>query len=212
MANRSGWMGLALGVVVAAGVLGAASRLVANQKSAGAGKLAAVDIVYVFNEYQRMKDLEEERKSVTDRLQKENEERRKKIDAMQVTLEQMQPTDPAYRQRTQEMLRMQIEYKNWYDLMQADLAREIGVWTRKVYLEIIEATTELAKREGIDLVIYHEDFTPTGFDPDTIKQQIRERKVIYASENATITRRVLDELNSKYRAQPRQQMMQLGVQ
>lgn len=212
MLNSRTWMLLAAGVVAGAGFVGSAAWLSAAQnRPTPTAKVACVDIVRVFNEYERMKDLQEEMKGVLEQLDRGNQEKRRAIDALEATLNAMSLNDPTYGDKTRELLKMQVEYKNWFDLAQADRAREVGVWTRKIYVEVLDAVSRIAQSSGIDLVLYREDFTPTGFDPDQIRQQIRERKVIYANNAIDLSAIVLDDLNTKYRAQPKKPMIQMTV-
>ncbi|MCC6358412.1 MAG: OmpH family outer membrane protein [Phycisphaerales bacterium] len=204
--------GLIVGGVVGA-VLTAASAYLwaAPQPLAGAaGRTVTVDLVTVFNESQRQKDLAEEMKIKQDGLQKENQTRRDKIDQEQALLDKMNASDPTFATRARELLRMQIEYKNWFDLMQADLARETGVWTVRVYEEILAGIKDLAEKDGIELVLYRDEFVATTYNVEQVREQIRARKVLYAAGATDITQQVIQKLNEAYRAQPRQPMLQVG--
>jgi Skp family chaperone for outer membrane proteins len=209
--KRSWWMGLLIGVAVGAAVFTAGSGLYAqNRTSLGSGRVACLDVIKVFNEYERWKDLEEEIRAILEDRQNEIERRRGQIDTLQATLDAMSPDDPMYAKKTREMLALQIDFKNWSDLMQADMAREVGIWTRRMYREILGVTEEFALREGYDVVLYTSPPELQGFDPDAIQEQIRARKVVYTSPQADVTPVVLDRLNANYRAQPKQQMLQVS--
>jgi Skp family chaperone for outer membrane proteins len=174
------------------------------------GNIACLDVVKIFNEYQRQKDLTDEMRAEQERMQSEADERRRRIDSLQATLDAMSPDDPLYAKKTREMLQLQIDYKNWADLLQADMAREIGVWTKRVYRELLGATEEIAQREGYDVVLYMSPPELLGFEPDAIKEQVRLRKVVWANPTMNITQAVLDKLNADYRAMPRTKMLQIG--
>ncbi len=209
--KRSWWTGLLAGVALGAAVFTAGRGLYAqNRASLSTGRIACLDVIFIFNEYQRWKDLEEEMKVVREDTQKEIERRRDQIDTLQGTLNVMSPDDPMYAKKTREMLALQIDYKNWSDLMQADMAREVGIWTRRMYKEVLEVTAELALREDYDMVFYVSPPDLRGFDPDAIQEQIRARKLVYASPRVDITQVVLDKLNANYRAQPKTQMLQIS--
>jgi Skp family chaperone for outer membrane proteins len=107
------------------------------------------------------------------------------------------------------LLQMQIEYKNWLDLSQTDVSREVALWTARVYKDISEMVGQIAEQEGYNVVLYHEQFTPRGSDPQTIREQIANRKVIYVSPSADLSQLVLDALNAKYRSEPRRKMLDL---
>lgn len=191
---------------------GAFTAAALAQKGGGGatGRVATVDVVYAFNEFQRQKDLTEEMRAKRESLEAENASRRQRIDSLQATINAMDPTDPTYGEKTKQLLREQIEFKNWFDIVQADMQREIGIWTARIYQELIEAVGEVAESEGYDLVMYRDEFQLGGIDPDAIREQIRTRAVIYARQATDITTKALDKLNTKYRATPRKPMLQVG--
>lgn len=208
--KRTWWMGLLAGVVVGAVTFTAVTGLYAQGRGSSDCCVACLDVVRIFNEYERQKDLTEEMRVINQEMQDEEQRRRGQIDTLQATLDAMSDSDPAKLKRQREMLQLQIDYKNWGELMQADMGREIGLWTCRVYDEIVAATEDTARRQGFDIVLYKEQPELVTFDPDAIRDQIRFRKLVYASETVDITQVVLDKLNADYRAQPRMQMLQLA--
>lgn len=209
--KQTGWMGLLVGAVAGATVFVAVATLNAQGRGqSGLGRVACLDVVKIYNEYERQKDLEEEMRLFREEIENEVQRRRGRIDSLQATLDSMREDDPALAQRTQEMLRLQLDYKNWTDLMQAQMAREVAVWTRRTYAEILTVTEQVAQQEGYEVVLYLTPPTLVGFDPDAIKDQIRIRSVVYAGPSVDLTIMVLDKLNANYRAQPKMQMLQIS--
>jgi Skp family chaperone for outer membrane proteins len=209
--RQSWWVGLAVGVVFGAVLFTAISGLYAQHRGGlSTGRIACLDVVRIFNEYDRQKDLEEEMKAFRDELQNEMERRKGGMDKLQATLDALSDDDPTKVKRHREMLALQLDYRNWTDLMQADMAREIAVWNTRTYGEILAATEELALREGYDVVLYMTPPQLIGADPEAIKEQIRARKLVYANPALDITQAVLDRLNANYRAQPKTRMLQIS--
>lgn len=196
--------GLGLGVVlmVSAGAFTAVGQ-------PGNCCVAVADVVRIFNEYQRQRDLTEEMRQLQDRLERENQRRRDQIDGLQATIDAMNPDDPTYGDKMRQLLQQQIDYKNWFDVNQAAMAREIGIWTTRIYREITTAVSETAQSQGLALVLYKDQFEPAGLDPEVIREQIRSRKCLYAAESVDITAAVLSRLNASYRARPQQPMLQV---
>jgi Skp family chaperone for outer membrane proteins len=202
---------LLIGAVLSAGVFAAVRGLNAqNRGLASGGRVACVDVIKIFNEYERQKDLEEEMRAIQDTTRNEAQRRMGQIDSLQATLDAMSATDPARVKRQREMLQLQLDYKNWSDLIQADMAREVGVWTRRTYDEVLEVIAGIAQREGYDVVLYREAPELMGFEPDALKNQIRGRKLVWADPGVDITQQVLDQLNTQYRAQPKTRMLQIS--
>jgi len=208
--RRTFWIGLLAGAAGMIALTTVTSLYAENRAGLATGRVACLDVVKVFAEYQRQKDLTEEMRTIEQEVQAEFEQRRDRVDSLQATLDAMSQSDPMYAKRWREMLSMQFENKNWSDLMQADTAREVGLWTRRIYDEILEVAEETAQREGYDVVLYKSAGTLVGYDPEAIREQIRARTVIYTDPAADITQDVLDQLNEKYRAQPKTQMLQIS--
>lgn len=210
--NMRTWTAVGLGLFAGL-TLGGGSRVLLGSSAAGmqagGGRVAVIDVVKAFNEYQRQKDLEAELQELKQKLQAEQEQRRGRIEAMQATLDAMDQDDPTYAEKMRELLAEQIELKNWVDLAQADMQREIGVWTARVYQEIIGAAEKVAAARGYDVVLSREPFKPAGIDPEAIRQQIRLRHVVYAVDRVDITDAVLEELNEAYRSQPKTKMLKV---
>ena len=210
--RRTCWMGLLAGIVIAAVTLTAVSGLYAQGRGSSDCCVACLDVVRIFTEYERQKDLTEEMRLVNQEMQDEEQRRRGQIDSLQATLDAMSPDDPTRVKRYREMFQLQLDYKNWGELMQADMGREIGLWTRRIYGEIMNATEELARREGFDIVLYKDQPELIGFDPDAVREQIRSRKLLFGSPTVDLTQPVLDKLNADYRQQPKTQMLQISPQ
>lgn len=205
--------GLAFGIVI--GVIGcsAVTMLLAQPKpaapAAATGKTATIDVVRAFNEFQRQKDLDDELKQIRERLELENQTRQQKIDAVRATIDAMDPADPNYGTKLREYQQLQIDYKVWFETNQASIAREVAVWTSKIYIEISKAVGEIASQQGIDVVAYREEFQAPGLDPDGVRTSIRQRKVVWSSEACDLTMQVVEKINTAYRAQPKQKMIQV---
>lgn len=204
--KRLGSMSALLGAVAGIVLFSAVGVLMAQTGGRSSCCVASVDVVKTFNEYQRQKDLTEELRQRQSDLESENQRRRQQIDSAQAAVDAMDPTDPAAMARGRELLAMQIDYKTWADLNRADMEREMGLWTARVYQEIVAAVEEVAKQQGYDMVLYREEFQPLA-ELQRVREQIGQRKVVYASQATNITQSVLDKLNADYRAKPRQKML-----
>ncbi len=196
------------GAAICAAALTFGTSLQANTANNRANSsVAVVDVGFVFGEYQRQKDLIEEVGALQQQLEAENDTRKGAIDTLGAELDSLDPEDPTYVVRTRDMLKMQIEYKNWVDLKQADMAREVGVWSTTIYQDIRTATAKVAERDGWDLVLYKGEFERHSLDPEVIKNQIRSIQVLYASSGVDITQIVLDTLDNDYKSKPRKAML-----
>ncbi len=205
--RRTWFVGVLTGVL--AGVAAFAVTESLHAQSGGAaptGRVACINVVQVFNEYQRQKDLTEELTAFKEKFEAEKTQRQQKIDAEQAAIERLNRDDPAYVERMRGLLKMQIDFKNWNELKQSDVTREIGLWFTRIYREILKATEDIGRKSGYDMVFYRGAFEPASIDPEAIKEQIRANHLLYANEATDISQLVLDKLNADYRGQPRVKM------
>lgn len=203
------WLIGLMTAAVAATAFFTLTRPVAAQNTAPSGKLAVINVVNAFNEYQRQKDLADEISQLEQRLQQEDQSRKQRLEQKQAELDRINQEDPTYNERAREMLTMTIDYKNWRDVKQADMTREIGLWSAKCYREIRDAAGAVAKERGLDLVLFAEEFRPESFDPQAIRAAIEKVEVIYANPSIDLTQAVTEKLNADYRALPKQTMLQV---
>lgn len=173
-----------------------------GQPRPATGRIAVVDVVKIFNEYLLQKDLTDEINKKKAELQLEAQARRERADAMKATLDALNPSDPTYPAKMNELIQMQIQNKNWVEIKEAAMTAEIAKWSANIYKEILKATEEVAVQSGYDLVLYREEFEPVNPDPDAVRQQIRSRKVVYVNPSIDISQIVLDKLNTAHRAAP----------
>jgi Skp family chaperone for outer membrane proteins len=205
---RRTWLtGLLTGVIAGAAVLALSQGLHAQSGAPATGRIACVNVVNVFNEFQRQKDLTEELTAFQDKVNAEDAQRKQKIDAEQASVDRLSIDDPTRVERMRSLLAMQIDYKNWRDLKKADMTREIALWFTRIYQEILKATEEIARKSGYDMVLYRGAFEPLSMDPEVIRDQIRSNHMLYAADSVDLTQTVLDKLNADYRAQPRVKML-----
>ncbi|MBI5866163.1 MAG: hypothetical protein HZB38_16970 [Planctomycetes bacterium] len=59
-------------------------------------------------------------------------------------------------------------------------------------------------------MVFKDDFRPTNYQVDQIRQQIANRKVLYASNAVNYTNQLLEKLNAAYRALPKSNMLQVS--
>ena len=126
--KRAWWTALSVGLVASVVVLATASGLQAQSRGQGGTcNVACLDVVEVFAEYERQKDLTEEMRTLETDTQAEMDRRRAQLDSLQATVDAMSDNDPQKVKRMREQLQLQLDTKNWLDLRQAELAREVGL-------------------------------------------------------------------------------------
>ena len=170
----------------------------AGAKKAPATSVAVCDVVEIFNDYHRAKDLtgklSQRRKSIED----EDKKRQAAIEAINLEIEGLKEGSGEYEKRFNEMQRLGIDRKAWLQFQDALALREHHRLTKDMYEEIIAMVTKVAKERGHDIVLYAEHGALRSGNTPELVREIARRRVLYNGEKADITKIVLIRLNRTY--------------
>ncbi len=193
-----------LAVVIVAGLCLAAwigtSLAQEGRPAATPVKAAVCDVVAVFKNYQRAKDLTDKLKERLDGIKAESDKRGKAIDKLKMTLEQLMVGTKEYEDRLSEMTKLSIEREAWLTYQDTLAKQENFRLTKEMYQEILQAVGKIAKQRGYDLVLFKEADDQPSRTLDELLQQMARRKVLYSDGGLDITEDVLVQLNSDYKA------------
>lgn len=162
-------------------------------------KVAVIDIVKVFNEYQRTKEINERLNKEQVDLQNQRKLKIDRVDALKAQLDNLNPDSPDYYKRQKELLSLSIELKNFTDLTAESIKTEFRVHTEDIYKEMLKAIEAVAKEQGYDLVLYQDTMEIHGDSFPALLEKIRERKVLYSAKQIDLTQTVLDYINQTYK-------------
>jgi len=168
-----------------------------------ATKVAVCDVVEIFNNYQRAKDLTAKLNERRTAIQTENNERGKKIDDMEDELKALKPGSKEYEGRFNERQRLIIERDAWLKFQETLAIREHHRLTEEMYNEIQDVIAALAKDRGFHIVLFRDPKNLVSQSTAELLQQINLRKVLYSDNSVDLTEDVLRRLNETYRAAPK---------
>ena len=201
MKSNTSWLAVVLTAVV---VWAASTQLDHAQPAAapaGGTKVAVVDLVRVFNDFEQTKVLGLKMQEDTARVQDELHKKSDEIKAEQATLQRFAPDSADWYTRSKKLRQMQMEAEVYKALegerIQADFLR----WTKRTYKMATDETASVAKRKGFDLVITREELDMSVMDPEKLNQlkaQILNRKVVYHDPSVDLTEEVLASLNDAF--------------
>lgn len=173
-----------------------------NAPAVGSSTTVAVcDVVQVFDNYARAKQLGNEFAERGKRLQAEDEQRVKAIENLSNELEGLMAGSREHDQRLNEVRRLTISRKVWMQFQTELAQRDRMRLTKGMYNEIIAMVAKIAKQRGVEIVLYRKNEEQSAENMAQMLQQMELRKVIYASNNVDITDSVLLGLNAAYRAE-----------
>jgi len=189
-----------LAIIALVGVAAFLTSSVAQQAVAARGQIAFCDLVSVFNNYQRAKDLTTELNERRNTIKAESEKRKKAVDTLSMELENYKKGSPQYDQTFNEVARQSIELDAYLRYQEQVALRDHRNLTKEMYKEIISAVGKVAAQQGVSVVMQREQEQLNTEDTKEMLQQISNRKVLYFSEALDITDAVLTSLNQGYKA------------
>lgn len=185
-----------LGITTVLFLVGATAR-------AAQPAVAVVNIPAVSEQYRKTADLEAHFDGVRQKLNEEREALRAKIDRTARSLqEEFKPGTDDYRQRRKQLAMLEAELQYFVESegqrIEAGLARSL----RMIFDDIHKVVGEVARDEGIDIVLAADQMPTEAADsPTPVRQQILLQKVLYWSPEVDLTDEVVARLNARYEAQ-----------
>lgn len=167
------------------------------------GRIAVLDIVRVFEECLRIKDLNDEMRKAMEDYRTEVNQRRQATADLKLRLGAFRPGTEEYEKQRREYVRMNIENRSWAEETEADLERRRFDWTRVIYDQTIEAAEHIARQHGYDVVMLRSEFKPDDMAEQSVQAlrlAIQQRSVVFNVPEIDITDDVLERMDSQYRA------------
>ena len=168
--------------------------------TAAPGSPAVCDVIHVFNNYQRAKDLTADLNTRREAIKAETEKRNKVIDARTLEQESYKKGSPKHKEVGNEIMRLRVEARAYLEFQNAIALQDHQALTKEMYNEITSMIAQVSRQRNLSLVL-HRELTPIETNNTAeLLRQIRDRKVLYASDTLDITDPVLTSLNVTYKA------------
>jgi Skp family chaperone for outer membrane proteins len=180
--------------IAAATMSGAQPR----SNAAGGTRVAAVDLVKVFNDFEQTKAVNDAMKAYRDKVAQEADQKMAEIKAEEDALEKTDPASPDRQARITKIKRMRLEYSVWESLEKDFVSEQYVAWVKRTYQMVIDGIAEVAKKQGVQLVVTQEQVDTSVTKPEPLLQQILNRKVVYADNSVDISAEVLATLNANF--------------
>lgn len=172
----------------------------AGAKKAPATSVAVCDVVEIFNDYHRAKDLtgklSQRRKSIED----EDKKRQAAIEAINLEIEGLKEGSGEYEKRFNEMQRRTIDRQAWLQYEEALAVREHHRLTQEMYEQIRKMIATIATSRGFQIVLFRDPEDLTSQNTSELLRLINMRKVLYSDSSVDITEETLRSLNAAYKA------------
>jgi outer membrane protein len=179
---------------------GQAGAAPAAARSARPHQIGLIDMAYVFNNYQKFKDLQE---SVKVGLQTTQDQAKKMVDAMNAKAEQIKSGEikkdsPEYRKIEAELISMQAQLEALGKVTQNENLRKEAEIYREIYLEVQKTIQIYADHYGYTLIMrFDRESVAEASDPQQVLQRLT-RQVVYHRGEDDLTMVILNQLNRQY--------------
>ena len=194
------WSVAAMLAVASVAVVSLTSPISFAQVGPGGGSVVVCDVVTVFNDYDRAKDLTETFRQRSEAITQERDKRAARIQAMQEELQGLQAGSPDFETLLQNIQREAIEAEAWQQYKMTLAARDHHRLTTEMYDEILAMVQAVAEQQGHSLVLFREGRSTQTESIQQLLAQVENRKVLYSSPRIDITQSVLAQLNQQYHA------------
>ena len=131
-------------------------------------RVAVCDVVKVFGNYQKAKDLEAKMVENRRDLKAEDDKRAKQIESTEQTLKALNPNSPDYTSTLNDLTEQTIARETWQKFQVAKEDKERIRLTEEMYREIINLAGQIAKEQGYQIVL-SADETTADPNPDIYK-------------------------------------------
>lgn len=166
-----------------------------NQPKAAKTAVGVVNVAELIAKCQKNQDFQAEVQKRQVKLVQEQKDRENKINQLRQDLDLV--GGAAERQKKErEITKALFEFQAWQQIEQQNLLRDQRTALIDLYGEIDAAVAVIAQQEGYDLVLFD---TPTpdfgNLNPEQLIQVIGNRRVVYRSEEVSLTKKVLAKLD-----------------
>ena len=170
-----------------------------NQPKAAKTSVAVVNVAELIAKCQENQDFQADVQKRQVKLRQEQKEREKKINQMRQDLE-LAGNAQERTKKERAITKALYEFQAWQQIEQQNMLREQRMFLIELYGGIDQAVAAVAKSEGYDIVLL--DTPSPNFDqlsPEQLVQVIGNRRVVYRSENVSLTKTVLAKLDLDYK-------------
>jgi len=162
-------------------------------------KVAVVDLMYVFNESEQIKVLNQQRQQYLNQLGQEADKRLRKLRVEKETRDAHAPDSAGWYERDKVFTDMKIDNTVWEMTKKEQMTQQHMRWVRKTYRRVLDEVRNVAQSKGIHLVVTREGMDlDKVVNPEALSGQILSRKVVYCDPAVDMTNEVLARVNETF--------------
>jgi outer membrane protein len=166
-------------------------------------KIAIANPGHIFSELAEFKAVLIQMQDQQKKLAAEQGDKMKAINDLKTRRDALLPEHPQWSELNSQLAALTADYRVWVETQKVNAESTEKFKMAALFKKIEQAVAEIAKRDGIDLVIAdNRDPLPANLDEvdvRTLRGVLLSRDVIYATDRIDITQAVVTLLDAKYR-------------
>jgi Skp family chaperone for outer membrane proteins len=186
--------------LIAAGIWALSAAL--NQAAPAAGpaatRVAVVNLVDVFNQYEQTKVLNRKLDEHRAKLQEESNRLTAEIETARQERDAFNMNTAEWHKKNEIYTRKRFEFGVWDALEKEKMVTGHKNWIQRTYESIVAEIEQVAKKNGYHICLTQEDLDVETDDTKILLRQIFNRKVVYADASVDISAEVLRNLNAAF--------------
>ena len=196
--NKSiNWVGVFF-VGVAVWTISAALNQAAPPTVTGATRVAVVNLVNVFDQYEKTKVLNRKLDEHRAKLAEEANRSTAGIETARQERDAFNVNTAEWHKKNEDYTRKRFELGVWDAIEKEKMVANHKKWLGDIYQSIIGEIERVAKKNGNQIVLTQEDLNDEATDTKILLTQIFNRKVVYADASVDISAEVLRNLNASF--------------
>ena len=160
-------------------------------------KIGTVSILKVFRDCKRSAAHRTEINAKRDRIRAELQKLSEGIKDQEAVLRALKPDSSDYLAQRKELIEKRASLEAQQEFSKEQMVLQEYRWSKKLYNDILQITSELAEQKGLDLVLEKNEIDIFALSVNEISQTIRTHKVLYSEGCVDISDEVVARLDKE---------------
>ncbi len=160
-------------------------------------KIGIVSILKVFRDCKRSAAYRNELIAEQNRIRAELQALSKEIEAQEAGLKALKQDSSDYLAQRKELIDKRASLQAQQDFNKEQVVLKEYRWSKALYNDILQITTELAEEKGLDLVLEKDEIDVLSLSVNEISEAIRTHKVLYSGGCVDISDEVVARLDKE---------------
>ena len=168
-----------------------------SKSNTPSSKIGVVSILKVFRDCKRSAAHRNELLAEQNRIRAALQTLSKEIEAQEAGLKALKPESSDYLAQRKELIDNQARLEAEQKFYKEQVILKQYKWSKELYQEILQITSELAEQKGLDLVLKKDEIDLLALSVNEISETVRTHKVLYSAGCVDISDEVVARLDKE---------------